>query len=98
MSRDAKSSNRDGWLVALISISSRIEANTQTIIRMMGERTPPQPHQRSLISTAASIGIKVVIGRILAWVLYLGTPIMLWMITGLWHRIGPWWRYLLGSG
>ena len=104
MDRDARPSNPDhGWQMLPIVIAARTEATVNRIEQKLDQHiirtiTDQHPRQPSFMSRATNIGIKVAIGRILTWVLYLGTPIMLWMITALWHRIGPWWRLLLGYG
>ena len=104
MSQDASRSNRDhGWQMLPIVIAARTEATVNRIERKLDQHiiqaiTDRHPRQPSFMSRATNIGIKVAIGRILTWVLYLGTPIMLWMTAWAWHRIGPWWRFLLGAG
>ena len=95
----ASRSNLDGLLVEIVKATSETRANTRTIIQMMlAQQAPPSSQRSTLVTTATSIGIKILIGRILAWVLYLGTPIMLWMTAWAWHRIGPWWRLVWGYG
>lgn len=95
--REESRSNPDGWLLALVAIASRTEANTQTIIRMMDTRAPQQSADTVTTGTrffqlgSATGSFLLVAGRIVGW----SMPYILIGAAMAWAWIKPLWRWLL---